>query len=255
MASSIRVGAPPALLVAFLLAGPAGAAEVRGTVRDALSGGPLDGVVLELAETAHQATSSARGGLLAARRASGAVPASGEPRGVPACRGRGAGRRRAGPPRARAPARPRGRGGHRDRAGRRAAGVRRPGVGVVARERRALPAGPALDAGDAHRGDRRLRAEDEPRRRVAVRPGPDRQPGAADGGRHPPQQLDLPVRAQPVPRHGGPPLDRAGRGGARLRLDTLRQRRDRRGGERAQPRAALRGREAPTPRRASSCGA
>jgi outer membrane receptor protein involved in Fe transport len=55
------VGAPPALLVAFLLAGPAGAAEVRGTVRDALSGDPLEGVVLELAETQHQATSTREG--------------------------------------------------------------------------------------------------------------------------------------------------------------------------------------------------
>ncbi len=61
MAWSIRVGAPPALLFAFLFAGPARAAEVRGTVRDALSGDPLEGVVLELAETPHQTTSTREG--------------------------------------------------------------------------------------------------------------------------------------------------------------------------------------------------
>jgi outer membrane receptor protein involved in Fe transport len=61
MARSIRVGAPHALLFAFLFAGPARAAEVRGTVRDALSGDPLEGVVLELAETPHQTTSTREG--------------------------------------------------------------------------------------------------------------------------------------------------------------------------------------------------
>jgi len=63
MASSICMAAPPALLVAFLLVGPAEAeaSEVRGTVRDALSGAPLQGVVLDLAQTAHQATSTSDG--------------------------------------------------------------------------------------------------------------------------------------------------------------------------------------------------
>ena len=61
MAASTRAGAPPALLVALLLAGPAEAAELRGTVRDALSGDPLEGVVLDLAQTAHQATSTSEG--------------------------------------------------------------------------------------------------------------------------------------------------------------------------------------------------
>jgi len=56
-----RPGTALLLVAAFVVARPALAAEVRGTVRDALSGGPLDGVVLELAETAHQATSSGEG--------------------------------------------------------------------------------------------------------------------------------------------------------------------------------------------------
>jgi hemoglobin/transferrin/lactoferrin receptor protein len=61
MALRLERGTGAAVLAALLFAGPARADEVRGTVRDALSGSPLGGVVLGLVETPHQVTSTREG--------------------------------------------------------------------------------------------------------------------------------------------------------------------------------------------------
>ena len=50
-----------AVLTVLLLAGAASADEVRGTVREAGSGRPLDGVLVELAQTPHRGTSTREG--------------------------------------------------------------------------------------------------------------------------------------------------------------------------------------------------
>ena len=228
------------MLAAWLATGAAFAADIRGVVRDGRSGLPLEGAVVALAESPQQAATDATGAFALAQVPPGDVR-------LLATR---PGYRRAVVELADAASPidigleplvvPRGRGPHRDGARRGAPRVRPAGGGLVARGGRARPLAAALDARGPRGDDRRLRPEDEPRWRLAVRARPDRQPGPADGRRHPPQQLDLPLRAEPVPRHRRAALDRADRGGARLGLDALRQRRDRRRRERPLARAAVR---------------
>jgi len=57
----VRTSTIVAAVGLWLASDPAVAAELRGTVRDARSGLPLDGVLLELAATPLQATSAREG--------------------------------------------------------------------------------------------------------------------------------------------------------------------------------------------------
>ena len=94
-------------------------------------------------------------------------------------------------------------------------------------------------ARSARRTPRRDGAEDRPRPGFAVHPRLHRLPQRAADRRHPAQQLGVPRRSEPVLEHGRPVLLQSRGGAARPGLGALRQRRDRRGGERALgPRAA-----------------
>ena len=101
---------------------------------------------------------------------------------------------------------------------------RPPAVGIAGGDPRPRSPDAAHDPGVADGDHRRFRAEDQSRRGLAHHPGAGRKPRPRAGGRSPPQQRDLPLRAQPIPRHRRSLRDRAARSGPGPGLGPLRQR-------------------------------